>query len=206
MKKIAVFGATGGTGHELTRQAIDAGHDLHALVRNPKRLGIHETKLRITIGDVLEEKDVEQCVAGSDAVICSLGTGPNSPSNVTSEGTKNIIAAMEKHNVDRLIVVSSLGVGDSKNQIPKAFKIVAATILRKVMIDKEKQENFVMGSKLKWTIVRPGGLTNGPQTNCYRVGTGPDIIGKRVSRADVADFLLNVLHKEQYVQQAVAIT
>ena len=206
MKKIAVFGATGGTGQELTSQALAAGYQLKALVRNPNRMSITGDQLQLTIGDVLNQDKVNDCIAGCDAVICSLGSTYKGPSDTTSVGTQNIIKAMNKYQIHRLLVVSSLGVGDSKDQISTAFKLVASTILRKVMIDKEQQEKIVMASKLKWTIVRPSGLTNGPKTNNYIVGTGKDIMAKRVSRANVADFLLKILGKDQYVQEAVAIT
>jgi putative NADH-flavin reductase len=125
---------------------------------------------------------------------------------VVSAGTGQIIDAMRRQQVRRLIVISSLGVGDSKNQVSFGFKLLKWTVLRKVMKDKEVQEKLVQESGLDWTIVRPGGLTDGPGTGRYQVGTDTSITAGRIARADIADFVLRELDRNEYVGLIPAIT
>ena len=202
--KIALFGATGGTGQQLLEQAIKAGHQVTALVRDPAKLDRKNSALTVIAGNVLQPADVDKVVSGADAVICSLGNTSNNPDMMVTQGTRNIIDAMQRLNVRRLLVVSSLGVGDSKDQVPFFFKVLMKTALRKTMEDKEAQEAAVRASRLDWTIVRPGGLTNDPPTGTYRVGA--DLTAGRITRADVADFILKELTRNEYIQQTPGIT
>ena len=202
--KIALFGATGGTGQQLLAQAIKSGHQVTALVRDPAKLDRKNSALTVIAGNVLQPADVDKVVSGADAVICSLGNTSNNPDMMVTQGTRNIIDAMQRLNVRRLIVVSSLGVGDSKDQVPFFFKVLMKTALRKTMEDKEAQEAAVRASRLDWTIVRPGGLTNDPPTGTYRVGA--DLTAGRITRADVADFILKELTRNEYIQQTPGIT
>jgi putative NADH-flavin reductase len=207
--KLAVFGATGGTGLQVVEQAVQAGHEVTVLARDPSKLG--ELKPRIIIGNVLEQADVNRTLEGAEAVICSLGTTSlgttgNNPKDIVSTVTKNIIAGMKAKGIKRLMVVTSLGVGDSKDQVPFAFKMLMNTLLKGVMADKNVQEELVKESGLEYTIVRPGGLTNGPKTGNYTVGIDKTIKAGQVSRADVAAFILKELTDKKFLHQAVAIT
>jgi putative NADH-flavin reductase len=204
--KLALFGATGGTGTEILKQAIAAGHTVVALVRDPSKLTLPQIQLTTVTGDVLNQLDVDKVVAGADAVICSLGNTSNNPDLVVSTGTRHIVDAMQRFGVERLLVVSSLGVGDSKDQVPFFFKALTKTVLRKAMQDKEVQEQIVRDSGLAWTIVRPGGLTDDAHSGRYQVGTDPSIMAGRIARADVADFVLHELTRNEYIHQAPAIT
>jgi uncharacterized protein YbjT (DUF2867 family) len=114
------------------------------------------------------------------------------------------MAAMSAAGVKRLIVVSSLGVGDSKEQVPLFFKAIIATALRKAFQDKEAQEKLVMASELDWTIIRPGGLTDGPATGAYRAGMDRSI-GGQIARSDVAAFALTQLTGDDYLRKTPAI-
>jgi len=202
--KVAVFGATGGVGHQIVEQALAAGHTVSALARDPARLAIKDGRLMVVEGNVLDRNAVDQTLAGTDAVFVSLGNTSGNPEMIVSQGTAVIIAAMQAAGVQRLIVISSLGVGDSKDQVPFFFKALIATALRHAFQDKEAQEKLVRASNLDWTIIRPGGLTDGPPTGSYRAG--PDrSIGGQVSRADVAAFALSQLTNLEYVGQTPAI-
>jgi putative NADH-flavin reductase len=203
--KLAIFGATGGTGLEVVKQALVAGHVVTALARTPAKLNLDNPALTVVQGDVLDPVAVEKVLTGADAVICSLGNTANNPDFVVSSGTQVIVDAMQKLAVRRLIVVSSLGVGDSKDQVPFFFKALMKTVLKKAMQDKERQEQIVRASSLDWTIVRPGGLTDGPQTGSYKSGTDPKITAGQVSRADVADFVLKQLTDATYLHKAPAV-
>lgn len=204
--KLTVFGATGGTGRQVVEQALAGGHQVTVLVRDPAKLAITHPALTVRRGNVLEPEDVFNSVSGADAVIVSLGNTANNPDGVVSKGTANVVDAMQKSGVARLIVVTSLGVGESKDQVPFFFKAIMATALRKAMQDKEAQEKTVKASGLDWTIVRPGGLTDGPRTGAYRYGLDPKIVAGQVSRADVAEFVLKQLTDTQFLRKAPAIT
>lgn len=204
---VAVFGATGGTGRQVVQQALAAGHRVTALVRNPDRLGIRHDDLTVVVGDVLDADKVTQTLAGADAVVISLGNTANNPDYIVSQGTQVIVDAMKRlGRPKRIVVVSSLGVGESKDQVPFAFKMLMKTVLKKPMEDKERQEAIIKGSGLDWTIVRPGGLTDGPATGRYKAGLDPKIVAGQVSRADVAAFVLQQLTDDIYLRKAPAIT
>lgn len=141
--KIAVFGATGGTGRKIVEQALDRGDQVTVLVRNPARLSAKAKQAKIITGDVLDLQNVQATILGADAVAVSLGSRSDSPEYTVSQGTKNIITAMKAQNVQRLVVVTTLGLGESKNQVPTAFKFVMKTVMRKIIADKERQESFV---------------------------------------------------------------
>lgn len=204
--KIALFGATGGTGQQIIAQAGEAGHVIQALVRDSARLPLQNPSLSLITGNVLDPAAVAKTLAGADAAIVSLGNTANNPDWIVSNGTQVIIEAMKQHGQRRLVVITSLGVGDSKDQVPFAFKMLMKTVIKKPMEDKDRQEQIVRASGLDWTIVRPGGLTNGPRTGSYRSGLDPKISAGQVSRADVAAFTLRQLDDTAFLHQAPAIT
>ena len=205
--QIAVFGATGGTGQQVVQQALAAEHSVSALVRDPSRLAAQDERLTVVEGDVLDRAKVDETVSGADAVIVSLGNTSNNPDYIVSRGTEVIVDSMTAVGKPmRLIVVSSLGVGESRDQVPFAFKMLMNTVLKKAMDDKERQEALVKASGFDWIIVRPGGLTNGPATGSYKAGVDVKLTAGQVSRADVAAFVLLQLDDDTYLHQTPAIT
>lgn len=202
--KLAIFGATGGTGRELTEQAIEAGHELRALTRSPNSL----TRGNVTTveGTVLDEDVVSTTVDDTDAVVCLLGKTPGNPNDVVSRGTANIVAAMDERDVDRLVVLTSMGLGASVRTVPWYVRVASATVLTDIMADKARQEELVMASDLDWTIVRPGGLTDGPRTDRFVHGVDVDATAGPISRADVAAFLLRVIEADEYVRDTPILT
>lgn len=201
---IALFGATGGTGLQVLEQALAAGHSVTALVRDPAKLSVRPG-LNLITGDVLDQQATARCVQNTDAVICVLGShGRRAP--VEAKGTECILSAMHAAGVRRLVAVTSLGVGDSRNQINPLFRYVMDLTLGPIMAAKGEQERLIQASGLDWTIVRPAGLTNGPRTGSYRFGTDPALKGRQVSRADVADFVLRQLGETTFLHQTPAVT
>ena len=188
-------------------QALAGGHEVVALARHPEKLGSRPV-LTVVEGNVLEPEMVTQTVRGADAVCCVLGNTPDNPEMVVSLGTANVIAAMKVHDVRRLVVVSSLGIGDSRDQLPLAFRLVFKAVpgMRMAMADKEAQEKLVRESGLDWVIVRPGGLIDGPRTGKYTHGLEKKIVAGRIARADVADFVLRQTADDAYLRRAVAVT
>jgi putative NADH-flavin reductase len=204
--KLAVFGGSRGVGRQVIEQALAAGHEVQALLRSPDAFDLTHSQLTIVPGNVLEAADVAACVAGVDAVVCSLGNTKNNPANVVTDGTKQIVSAMQAAGTRRLVVVTSIGVGDSADQVPVAFKLLMKTVLKGVMEDKEGQETAVKASGLDWIIIRPGGLTDGPRTGSYKAGMDKSIRAGQVSRADVAEFVLQQLTDDTYLRQTPAIS
>jgi putative NADH-flavin reductase len=201
---IALFGATGGTGRQVLAHALAQGHNVSALVRDPSKL-TERTGLTLVTGDVLDQAATTRCIQGTEAVICVLGShGSRDP--VEAAGTRTIMESMRQAGVRRLIAVTSLGVGDSREQINWAFRLIMDLTLKPIMTAKEEQERLIKDSGLDWTIIRPGGLTDGPRTGAYRYGRDRSIKGGRISRADVADFVLRQLTDTTFVHQTPAVS
>ena len=152
---------------------------------------------------------VEKAVQGQEAVICVLGAGQKRTGTIRSEGTQQIIRAMEKAGIRRFICQSTLGAGDSWENLNFFWKyIMFGFLLREVFADHQRQENDVKHSHLDWTIVRPGALVDWERTGKYRHGfPGTDKTSKlKISRADVADFILKQLADDAYIHQAPSVS
>jgi putative NADH-flavin reductase len=206
---LLVFGASGGTGRELVRQALAQGHVVTAFARDPAKLDINHANLRVAQGDVADYAAVERAVKNQDAVICALGSStPLRRDPILIQGIDNIIHAMERAGVRRLIYISFLGVRNGRHQLSLLGKyIVAPLVLRNVVADHEAKERLIKQSRLNWTIVRAPRLTNGRRTGTYR--SGEDIatnsIIPTISRADVADFMLTQLTSDTYLRKAPGV-
>ncbi len=207
--KLLIFGATGGTGRQLVVQALEQGHDVTAYVRVPAKLNIQHPKLTVVPGNILNAAAVLAVVFGKDAVLSALGSRRAGLLDLV-QGTRYILDAMHQCDVRRSIWISSFGVGKSLRQMSWiARHVIVRGFLRTAIEEKEIQESLIMASEGDWTIVRPGGLTNGPRTGRYRIipGDSTEKIGRPViSRADVADFILKNLTDSPYVRQAVGLT
>jgi putative NADH-flavin reductase len=207
--KIVVFGASGGTGKQIIEQALDTGHQVTAFARTPEKLGIEHKSLNILQGDVIDAEKVEQAIAGQDAVISALGaTRPPVP-GMMETAAKNIVAAMNKHGLKRLISTTGAGVRDPQDQ-PKFFDhlmkglltLMAGAVLR----DSEANVEVIRSSDLDWTIVRYPRLLDSPHTGKYRVGYVGKDSGSQLSRADGADFILKELEKGEYIHKAPIVS
>ena len=204
--KLIIFGATGGTGRQLVKQALEQGHDVTACVRNPEKVDQTHEKLNVVQGDVLDITSVENAVEEHDVVLCSLGM-PNimDKSKLRTNGTKNIVHAMEKKGIKKLICQSSFGAGDSRNLLPFHYKyLIAPLFMKQLYEDHNAQEDCIKSSHLEWVIVRPGILTDGEKTGVYQHGfTKPTTI--KISRADTADFMLKQLTDSSYLYKTPCI-
>lgn len=210
--KLLIFGSTGGTGRHIVEQALEQGHTVTAFVRDPSKLDFIHPNLITIQGDVMNPAAIVPAMHGQDAVLSALGSPANKVGVLRSQGTKNIIDAMESTGVSRFICQTSLGYGDSLkvlNRTPLIFKyMIVPFILRKAFKDHEIQESYVKKSKLDWVIVRPGNLTDAPKTGTYRHGFAATDknIQVKISRADVADFMLKQLYDQTYVHQTPGVS
>lgn len=204
--KLAIFGATGKTGIELVKQALEDGHTVTAFVRDPARLEIQHGNLTTMIGDVFDTETVAEAVKGQDAVICSLGSNDLKKTTVRTTGTENIISAMKAHGVKRLFAVTAMGVGESWDTLSSINKFFFAVLLKSSRVDHEAQEAAIKESGLDWTIVRPSGLIDKPGTGEYRVGENILAETSQIPRADVADLIIKELAENARIRKAVTIT
>jgi len=205
--KLVIFGATGGIGRQVVNQALSQGHTVTAFAREASKVGIEHPNLRIALGDVMDPVSVENAIQGHDAVLCSIGAGRKG--SVRAEGTRNIINAMEKLGIHRLICQSSLGVGDSRGNLSVFWKyIMFGLLLRPAYKDHVRQEDYVRRSNLDWTIVRPGAFIDGERTGQYRHGfPGTDKTLKlKISRKDVADFMLRQVFDIKYLYRSPGLS
>lgn len=205
--KLVIFGSTGSIGHQLVVLALEQEHTVTAFARNPAKIGIEDANLATVQGDALDSASVEKAVDGQDAVLCSLGAGAKGA--IRSEGTRNIVRAMEKAGVGRFICLSTLGVGNSRPNLSFFWRhIMFGLLLRRAYADHTSQENYVKESRLDWTIIRPAAFTDGTRTGVYRHGfpsTDKTIKGK-ISRADVADFMLKQLTDRTYLHETPGLS
>lgn len=206
---LLIIGATGGTGRAIVRQALEQGHRVSAFARNPDRVKERHERLTVTRGDVLDPRSLDAALPGHDAVLSALGHKRwFLPTRILSEGTKNVIAAMERHGVRRFICETTLGIGDTRGRMGLYYTLfIIPVIIWFYFRDKERQEALIRNSALDWTIVRPGQLTNGRKRGAYKHGTG---LGNylwtvRISREDVADFMLRQLNDDTYIRQSPSV-
>ena len=202
--KVIVFGATGTIGKHVVQQALQQGHQVSAYCRDAQKLEKTKThnRLRIIEGDVLDAKMVQEAMKGQDIVCIVLGSGKSRKSTVRSIGTKNIIKAMKAQNVQRLICQTTLGIGESNANLNFFWKrIMFGWYLKQIFMDHKLQEKYVMSSGLDWTIVRPGAFSDGQLTQNYRHGFPVDdrTVKLKISRADVADFILRQFSSKTYL-------
>jgi putative NADH-flavin reductase len=207
--RLAIFGASGATGRELVAQALERGHRVSAFVRTLGKLQKKDGEPEIVLGDVANAVAVARANSGSDAVLSALGVGQKLKHDpAVIQGIANIVKAMEQSGPFRLIYLSFLGVTESRDQVGFLLgKIAARFIVKNEVADHEEKEAIIRRSNLDWTIVRPPGLTNGRHTGVYRDGV--DIrtrsLVPMISRADVAEFMLNQVSDRTYLRKAVAI-
>lgn len=205
--KLLIFGASGETGRELVKQALAQGHEVTAFVRGSTKLNdIQRSSLKLVEGDVADATAVERAMQGQDAVLSALDSRSLKKNPKLVEGVRNIVQTMEKQGVRRLIYESALGVGDSRKRINFVFRfIIIPLVLRNAIADHEEKEAAIKQSQLDWVIVRPAELTNGRHTGEYRHGESMQY-GARISRADVADFMLKQVTDNTYLHQMPGVS
>jgi putative NADH-flavin reductase len=206
--KIVIFGAAGSTGRVLVEQALEKGYEVTGFDRQTQALmTIQNPKLSIVQGDIFNADQVEAAIAGQDAVLCVLGVRPGVTIPVCSKGTENIIAAMQKVGVKRFICQSAFVVAalDGERRevswiLPLSLKLFPK--VKSMFADKVIQEREVRQSDLDWIIIRPATLTDGPKTGNYKAGVPLSIgLNAKISRADVADFLLKQVVDDTYLHR-----
>ena len=207
--RVAIFGASGRTGRPLVEQALAAGHEVKALVRDPSKLQKGGERLVVIRGDVLDAARVEETIAGTDAVLSALGQTKGSTRDVQTRGTENIVAAMERHGVRRLVSLTGAGVRNPRDE-PKLVDRAITFLLRRlqpdVLEDGVRHAEVIKASGLEWVIVRGPRLTEGPKKGGYRVGMVGKNSGTQISRADLAEFMLAQLTTDTHLRQTPVVS
>jgi putative NADH-flavin reductase len=209
--KVTVFGATGRIGEQVVRQALDAGHKVTAVVRDPARFDVSHPALEVaTVPGLTDPEVLRPVLEGSDAAISGVGPRGRKDGPVASSATRGILRAMEASGVRRLVAVSAVPVGP----VPEGESFVNRRIVlplisafaRDVYADLAAMEDEIRRSTTEWTIVRPPKLVNKPLTGTYRTCVGGNVPrGYSISRADVAHAMLAALDDPATVKQAVGI-
>lgn len=207
--KVIVFGATGTVGRLAVENLLKAGHTVTVFARSPQKLDLTDENLRPVAGDAMQLADVMNAVEGQDAVVVALGAGLSRKSKVRSQGTMNVIKAMQAHGVNRLIAQSTLGARDSWPTLNFWWKrVMFGGLLAPVFRDHELQEQLVEASGLEWTIVRPAAFTDKPTTrpmieDVPNTARGLDL---KIARSELPLFLTRQVTDGRYIGRAVGLS
>ncbi|MDB5286321.1 MAG: putative NADH-flavin reductase [Mucilaginibacter sp.] len=208
-----IAGANGGIGRRAVEQALQAGHRVTALVRDPAKLPLVHPNLTIVKGDIMQPETFVHQMEGQQVVLSALGVSggllSDKPTTLYSQGNANLLKAMEQHNVKRFVCISASAL-DISPVIPWYFRLAAKYIVQKLLkymyADLRQMEGIVKASKADWTIIRPPQLTDGPVTGNYRMAVNQFLKNcLEISRADVAHWMLNNLYNETTYRATVEI-
>jgi putative NADH-flavin reductase len=206
--KLLVLGGTGGTGRQVVQQALDAGHIVTVLVRDPKKNTIARANLRIITGELEAPQALGDAMRGQDAVISAIGRGKSFKSqHLIERSVARILDAMATAKVRRLIFTSALGVGATFAESPPLAKLFFVTLLRGIYADKLVGDRMIRNSGVDWTIVQPTVLNDGALTKTYRSGEHLALSGMpSISRADSAHFMLDCLNTPSTIRKTLIVT
>ncbi|MEU8794769.1 NAD(P)H-binding protein [Streptomyces sp. NPDC048643] len=207
--KLTVLGATGGIGQEIVRQALGAGHQVTAVVRDPARLTVTGAGLEVYRTDLTDPESLRPAVAGRDAVLSGLGARRRKDAGVASRLTRTVLGAMEAEQTRRLLVVSASPVGPAATEdgfVDRAMRGMISSLLKDVYADLREMEAALAASATDWTAVRPPRLQDKPVTGSYRTAVGGfPARGRFIGRADVAHAMLAMTHDPATVKQGVGV-
>ena len=201
-KRIALMGATGQTGQKFLEIALNNGYEVQVLVRNKSKLKSSNPNLTVIEGDVLNSNDVDKAIYNAHIVVSLFCHVKDSPEWVQTNGTKNIIAAMQKNNVDRIISLSGGGLPfpakDEPKFIDKMIRTIMKIVVPKVLNDAIAHADVLKNSDKKWVVVRGPRLTNDERIGSYKIGWVGVNSGTKISRSDLADFILTQVEDETF--------
>ncbi len=207
--KIVVFGASGGVGLEVVKQALEKGHIVTAFVRSPEKFSLTHDKLTVVQGDALEAEAVANAIAGQNAVISALGPSRPPVPHMMEMAATNILAGMKKHEVSRLVFTTGAGVRQREDRLKWIDRWIGSLLnlfAREVVLDAAASVEMITDTYLEWTIVRFPRLTNGGHSRKYRAGYVSRNSGTQISRADGADFILKELSEQDWVRKSPLVS
>jgi putative NADH-flavin reductase len=206
--QVVIFGATGSLGSYVVKEALSKGYQVRVFTRNTDKFKDKEdSMLSVFRGDVFEFAHVRNAILGANVVICCLGDGAKGM--VRAAGTRNIINAMEELGVKRLICQTTLGLGESWQNLNFFWKhIMFGLFLKKAFEDHRLQESLICDSSLEYTIVRPSAFTGQPSDPNFKVGfeAHERNLNLKISREDIAGFMVNQIKSREFMRKAVSIS
>lgn len=209
VKNIVVLGANGGIGRQVVLLALQYGHKVTAILRNPDNLALKHPNLHTVKGDVMHPETLEKYMENSDVIISAIGKNSLKPTTLYSQGNKNILRAMQKAGATRVFFISASGlrVNPTHSLIVKlATRYILQKLLKNMYADLERMEEIIKATDLNWTIMRPPRLTDKPATGLYRSSINAILKnGLSISRADLAHYILNNISNEAIYQTTVEI-
>jgi putative NADH-flavin reductase len=210
VRHLLVIGATRHTGNLVMRQALDAGHTVTALARDPARIDVQHERLRVVRGDVMDAATLAPAIAGCDAVISALGATSafRAPTTLYSEGMRNIIQVMRGAGVTRLIAVTAAPLSrDKDDTLPsRVMNRMMWAFINELYSDMDRMEEVIRASGLEWTIMRPPRLTGKSPTGHYRTAINRSVRGGySIARADLAGAMLTLLDDPTAIHAAIGI-
>jgi putative NADH-flavin reductase len=201
--RLFILGATGAIGQQLLRIGLERGHELTAYVRSPYKISRPSGRLTVARGDLFSVSAMAQSLAGHDAVLSAFGPTTVRTTTLRSEFGRTLASTLSEGGVRRVQLVSAAFLFQ---RIGMLGAILKPTLFRFMAPDMAAMEREIMKEDLEWTVLRPPRLTNGPLTRRYRVAEGElPASGYAISRADVADFMINEAEKPLYVHQIVGL-
>ncbi len=205
MKRIALFGGSGQTGRQFLDRALENGYLVKALVRNPDKLPITHPSLEIVRGDVLHAGEVKATLEGTDLVVSLFGHVKGSPDWLQTDGTRNIVFAMKELGIEHIISLSGGGLPfpekDRPKMADKLIRIIMKLAVPRILNDAIRHQEVLAESGLQWVIVRGPRLINTPPKGNYRVGWVGVNASTKISRADLADFILSQVEDQTFIHQ-----
>ena len=219
-RKILVVGATGGSGRATVEALLAAGHEVTAFSRHADQLQGMTGRLKTVNGDATNPGDVDAVVVGQDAVIVTLGIsenplsvrlfgrfgGTSTPLDVRSTGTRNVVSAMKRHGVRKLIVQSSYGTGETRDKLRLVDRALFEVLLKPQIRDTELQEGVVRESELDWVLAQPVHLTDRSTEDPPFTSLDGETRRMDVSRSQVARFLAAAAQTPEYIGRSVALS
>jgi putative NADH-flavin reductase len=203
--KILVVGATGLTGKFAVKKLLARGHEVTAFARKPADVTDRHEHLKVVEGEARNQESLDRACAGQDAVLAAFGPRSLQKDDLQEAFARNLIVAMKKANVKRLVELSAWGAGSSKPQMKFVFKIIRNTFLKNMFDDKERGEELITGSDLEWTLARPGRLKDDAARGGIKASLDGNGITAWMNREDVADFMCDEIEKNAWVRKAPLI-
>lgn len=207
--RLAIFGGTGRTGRILVEKALSRGYEINLLARDPARITAEASSLRVIQGDAREAACVEQVIQGAEVVISVMSPASNHPEYAVSQAMRNILEAMQKSGVHRLVVSTGAGVGapdDKPGLLDRLMSLILKATARYVYEDMQMAIDLVRKSDLEWTVVRAPMLTDSPKTGRVKAGTLGKGMGMRITREDFAEFILEQVQEPRYIRKSPVVS
>ncbi len=214
--KVLVAGASRGSGLAVVRRLVTDGHEVTAFGRTVAAASFPDG-VRVEQGDVGDATALDRAVAGQDAVVVTLGISDNAvkvrllrrastPLDVRSSGTRAVVAAMRRHDVDRLVVQTTIGAHESFSSLSPTWKAMFRVVLADQLRDSERQEDVVRSSGLRWTLIRPVSLDDATEPSQVLVSSTGEVASMKVSRAQVAGVVADSLGSDERIGQTLAVS